>query len=79
MQVAYDHTDTDPMSYFAYRVSQFAFVHSVTLDQICTKYMVLRKLRRSYKCKGQILKYYHCHRSGNKKRHHRKTSFISHS
>ena len=37
--------------------------------------MVLRKLRRSYKCKGQIVKYYHCHRSGNKRRRHRKTSF----
>ena len=49
----------------------------VTLDKICTKYMVFRKLRRSYKCKGQIVKYYHCHRSGSKKRHHRKSSFIS--
>ena len=39
--------------------------------------MVFHKLRRSYKCNGQIVKYYHCHWSGSKKHHHRKTSFIS--
>ena len=49
----------------------------VTLDKICTKYMVFRKLRRSYKCEGQIVKYYHRHRSGSKKRPHRKIYFIS--
>ena len=49
----------------------------VTLDKICTKYMVFRKLRRSYKCKDQIVKYYHCHRNRNKKCPHKKTSFIS--
>lgn len=38
----------------------------ITLDQICTKYIVLRKLRRNYKCKDQIVKYYHCHRNGTK-------------
>ena len=29
--------------------------------------MIVRKLRRSYECKDQIVTYYHCHRSGNKK------------
>ena len=48
---------------------------NVTLDQICIKYMVLRKLRRTYKFKGQIVKYYHCHWSENKKRPHKKRSF----
>ena len=53
----------------------FHHLLNVTLDQICIKYMVLRKLRRNYKCKGQIVKYYHCHRSENKRHPHRKTSF----
>ena len=48
----------------------------VTLDQIHTKYMVIRKLRRSYECKDQIMKYYYCHRSGNKKHPYIKTCFI---
>ena len=48
----------------------------ITLDQMCTKYIVLRKLRRNYKYKDQIVKYYHCHRNGNKKHPHRKIYFI---
>ena len=49
----------------------------VTLDKIYRKYMVFHKLQRSYKCKDQIVKYYHSHRSGTKKRPHRKTYSIS--
>ena len=51
----------------------------VIFDQIYTKYMILRKLRHSVKCKGQILKYYHYNRSGNKRRPHKKTTFNRHS
>lgn len=36
----------------------------------------MRKLRRSYNCKDQIVKYYHCHQSKNKRRPYRKTYFI---
>jgi hypothetical protein len=50
---------------------------NATLDEICTKYVVLRRVLYSpYQWKNHIVTYYHCHRGGNKHRLHRKQSYI---
>ncbi|XP_024400655.1 uncharacterized protein [Physcomitrium patens] len=47
-----------------------------TLDEICINHKVLRRLRNTKRTKSHIVKYYRCHRGGNKTRPHRKGSFI---
>jgi hypothetical protein len=46
----------------------------VTLDAVCAKHMVLRRLRQTRRYENHIVKYYRCHRGGNKTRPHTKNS-----
>ena len=46
---------------------------NATLDALCVKHIVRRKISRRVNYKHHLVRYYCCHRSGNKDRAHRRT------